>query len=545
VKVQSYLILLILGYSAFGLIVFRLLNTLHRNEAQLLDNVNRSQLVLRDVKSLESNFTHWMLLSDLVLGADESYLCDGAVKLGDKVDSLLEHLHTEVSSICQTNVRALRQFSARQIKRLHESRSLNGPNREPALNELLARMDTDSEQAIDSLEKLDQETRAVLAHNKTARAQSLSRRNFTFRILLLSFLICAVSLWLWVSSIVSHPISMLADQSRIKDNSTRNFQVKSTAPYEVQQLASALSTLVGDLEYQIQEHKKTQADRARLHHKLMDASRRAGQADVASEVLHNVGNVLNSMNVSADVIRNSLKKSLAPKLAIASQQLFEHSDDYRNYLEENERGKHFPEVLGFISGTMVDDRELHVKEIELLLKNISHVRNIIQRQLSSSPGQGVIEMFCLSELIEECISVNRPKANQIAAVVTLQCSGTLNIETDRHKLQQVLINLISNALDAIRERSPKFGEVRVVVDHDDDVEICVTDNGIGIAKENFEKIFQQGFTTKANGHGFGLHSCAMTAQVLGGNLKATSQGLGLGASFKLVIPLRKAELCKV
>ena len=162
-----------------------------------------------------------------------------------------------------------------------------------------------------------------------------------------------------------------------------------------------------------------------------------------------------------------------------------------------------------------------------------------------SCDKGVIETFCLLELIQECVAINDDKADQIDAVITYECLATITLTTDRHKLQQALINLIANALDAV-EGVSRTGRVEVIADRQlEDVAISVTDNGTGIAEENLVKIFSQGFTTKINGHGFGLHSCSLTAQALGGNLEVTSKGRGQGATFHLVIPMRQSELCRI
>ena len=147
-----------------------------------------------------------------------------------------------------------------------------------------------------------------------------------------------------------------------------------------------------------------------------------------------------------------------------------------NYLESDEKGKHFPAALDFITETLVADRKMHLEETERLIKNISHMRNVIQRQLSLSCDNGVIETFCLLELIQDCLAINEDKANRFNAVVNLECPATLNLTTDRHQLQQVLINLISNALDAVGGYTQDAGEVRVVANLEfENVVIAVVD----------------------------------------------------------------------
>ena len=545
-KVRTYLIILILGYSVCGLLVFFLLNTIHQGEARLAKTLGQSKLTLRDIGSLERNVHHWLLLSDLVLGSDESYLCTGALSSGDDVDKILETLMDEISVRHRSHVKTIQEFAERQKIRLIASQSLAHVERQSQLDDLLMQMDTDSESVIVSLEKLESAVSKELEFYQSQLDTKLSRRLLLNGSLLLVFIGSAIVLLFWISAIVSRPISNLAHQSTIKNNQVRNFVVKSTAPKEVQQLAGSLSELVGDLEYQIQEHKKTQVERAKLHRKLMDASRRAGMADVASEVLHNVGNVLNSLNVSATVIRRSLDKSLVTKLSTANRQFSQHKDNYGQYLQTDPKGKHFPAALDFITGALVTERETHLAESHQLLKNIDHVRKVIQQQLSMSRDSGVVETFCLHDLIEQCIEINREKSKRVNATITFECPATLNLVTDRHKLQQVLINLVSNAIDALQHSEQGSGLIHIVATSENEtVQISITDNGIGISPENLEKVFSQGFTTKANGHGYGLHSCAMTAQVLGGTLNVDSQGDGFGACFRLVIPLSQLELCKI
>jgi signal transduction histidine kinase len=72
------------------------------------------------------------------------------------------------------------------------------------------------------------------------------------------------------------------------------------------------------------------------------------------------------------------------------------------------------------------------------------------------------------------------------------------------------------------------------------VRVSVIDNGVGIPAENLTRIFNQGFTTRKDGHGFGLHSGALAARELGGSLHVHSDGAGQGASFTLELPLAGA-----
>jgi two-component system, NtrC family, sensor kinase len=113
--------------------------------------------------------------------------------------------------------------------------------------------------------------------------------------------------------------------------------------------------------------------------------------------------------------------------------------------------------------------------------------------------------------------------------------------TDRYKLLQIVVNFIGNACDAIAANA--LGERQMVVRArmvDSELEIAVEDSGVGIPSEFLTRVWEFGFTTKAHGHGFGLHSSAVAAQQLGGTVGVVSAGSGLGACFTVRIPLKVA-----
>ena len=114
------------------------------------------------------------------------------------------------------------------------------------------------------------------------------------------------------------------------------------------------------------------------------------------------------------------------------------------------------------------------------------------------------------------------------------------VPVDKHKVLQILLNLTANAKHACVDTGLKNRQVTVrVTNGDDRVRIAVSDNGVGISKENIKKIFNYGFTTrKKKGHGFGLHSGALIAKELGGALIAHSEGPGQGSIFTLELPLK-------
>src|SRR5690606_11687221 len=140
------------------------------------------------------------------------------------------------------------------------------------------------------------------------------------------------------------------------------------------------------------------------------------------------------------------------------------------------------------------------------------------------------------EMVENALKINQAGLVRHGVTVQRELDDSLRVQTDSHKVLQILINLVSNAKYAMSstERVDRILTVRTEIETNGDekhVSIIVSDNGEGIAPENLSRIFGYGFTTKRHGHGFGLHSSALAAKEIGGALSVESEGRGKGATF--------------
>jgi PAS domain S-box-containing protein len=305
--------------------------------------------------------------------------------------------------------------------------------------------------------------------------------------------------------------------------------------------AGALLYYEGTVE-DITERKRHEEELATLHRQLLETSRRAGMAEVATGVLHNVGNVLNSVNVSAMLVVDRLSKSRIGHLANVSALLRENAADLGQYLTSDPKGKRLPAFIGTLAERLgVEQTEL-LNELQGLTKNVSHIKEIVSVQQSYAKVSGVLESMPATELIEDALEMNGAAFDRHGVEVIREFSHVPLVRVDRHKVLQILINVISNAKYAVSESPKRDKRITVRVgtagtNGSRRVKIAVTDNGIGIAQENLARIFAHGFTTKKNGHGFGLHSAALAATETGGVLAAHSDGLGHGATFTLELPM--------
>jgi len=293
----------------------------------------------------------------------------------------------------------------------------------------------------------------------------------------------------------------------------------------------------------ITERKRSEAELDAMHTQLLEVSRQAGMAEVATGVLHNVGNVLNSVNVSAMLIVERLTKSRIAHLTNVSVMLRENGADLARFLTTDPKGMRLPAFIHSLAERLgVEQAEL-LREVEGLTKNIAHIKEIVAVQQNYAKVSGVTATMPATELVEDALEMNGAAFDRHRIEVVREFGDVPLVRVDKHKVLQVLINVIRNAKYAVSE-SPRLDKritVRIGINGSRRVKIAVCDNGIGIAPENLARIFAHGFTTKKDGHGFGLHSAALAATEIGGSLTAHSDGPGHGATFTLELPADEAS----
>jgi len=272
--------------------------------------------------------------------------------------------------------------------------------------------------------------------------------------------------------------------------------------------------------------------------RLVDASRQAGRADVAIEVLHSVGNVLNSVNVSAALARDVVARSRTNNLPKVVEVVMQHRDAFSAFVRDDARGQKLPDYLAQLAEVVVRDNRAVTAELESLAKNVDHIRLIVASQQERVRPSDVIEAFDVAGLLDDALRIAHYDEQAIA--VTRRCDELPPASLDRHKLLQILIVLLANARDAVmaRDHSDRRIAIHARRGATGDLEITVEDNGCGFDPGQLEQMFSLGFTTKPTGRGIGLHYSACAALELKGNLTAQSAGVGTGASFLLALPLR-------
>ncbi|WP_411826343.1 ATP-binding protein [Luteolibacter sp. AS25] len=291
----------------------------------------------------------------------------------------------------------------------------------------------------------------------------------------------------------------------------------------------------------ISELKQTMSLLNDTHAELVETSRKAGMAEVASSVLHNVGNVLNSVNVSCCVLVAKIVKFRVESLSKASTMLDSNRQNLGEFMTNDPTGKKFPEFLGKLTARMQEEQQEALAELSALTKNIDHIKDIVNMQQSHATVSGLEEMLPISELIDHSLQINGVSLALSDVNIIRKIDNIPDISVDGHQAIQILVNLISNAKHACEDLQQGRKTITIrAIKNGKNVEISVSDNGIGIEETNLTRIFSHGFTTRPDGHGFGLHSSSLSAKLMGGTLLAESGGPGKGSTFTLVLPIKEA-----
>lgn len=294
----------------------------------------------------------------------------------------------------------------------------------------------------------------------------------------------------------------------------------------------------------ITQRKEAEIALHRSQQKLVETSRQIAMAEMATGILHNLGNALNSITVSTTTALDLLRESKVSNVSRVAQMLNSHADDLGRFLTEDSKGQ---QIAAFLTqlGCHLQGEQLHLNaELAALRKSVEHASGILAIQQNYAKTSDPCEAVSVEGLVEDALQMNANALTRSKVeVVREYAAGLPVVVVPKHKLLQILMNLIRNALQAC-----------VVVDHGERrvtvsirsarkrkwIEIEVRDTGVGMSATTLSHVFDHGFTTRKDGHGFGLHSGRVIAQELGGELSARSDGVGLGAAFLLTFPCQVA-----
>jgi len=267
----------------------------------------------------------------------------------------------------------------------------------------------------------------------------------------------------------------------------------------------------------------------------------AGKAEFATTVLHNIGNVLNSVNVDSAEIRRGVRAMRLDRLKLALEMITEHRDNLAAFFA-SEKGQKLETYLAKVIEAAARESELVAGHTEEIHKKIEIARDIIETQQSYAKGNE-LQKKNLVQLVDEALEIQHESIKKRGILLEKRYGVVRPVAVPSAKMIHLLINLVKNAVESLSQAPRENRTLTVSLREETDaVAISITDNGIGIAPEHLPKMFTHGFTTKKHGHGFGLRYCAKTARELGGEITAVSEGKGKGACFTVTLPLEGSRL---
>jgi signal transduction histidine kinase len=300
---------------------------------------------------------------------------------------------------------------------------------------------------------------------------------------------------------------------------------------------------------QAQERKQFVVEQEQLQSQLDNAIDKIEMADVASTVLHNVGNVLTSVTVAANIVESVVDQSAVALVNRMAELIKAHDEDLGAYLTEDPKGKRIPSSLEKLGTHLIEEQETILKEMKVLVRNIHHMKQIIVSHQTMAKSTEKVEQISLIDVISHALELCFQSGDATWITIDRDYQDVPTVWADQHQLIQILVNLLRNAKQAMRQQGQDHHVLKLSVHYQDEGEASVVmtiqDSGIGIAPEHLSEMFTRGFTTKKNGNGIGLYSSILAIQAMGGSMHVQSDGVGKGATFSLTFPVLKEAVLAV
>ena len=372
--------------------------------------------------------------------------------------------------------------------------------------------------------------RATLPRDTSTQARAASR--LTLLASTASGFVLLGVMWLVLARFVVRPLERVtAHAVRVGETDDLGARLALAPRDEIGQLACEFDDMVARLE----------ASRSQL----LDGARDAGRSEIARTVLHDIGNVLNSVVVSANVASECVARSEVASLRQVTDLLRGNAERLAEFFAADPRGQHVLPFLDELASALESERAHALDELKTLSAAVEHISALVRNQNAlAQRSTEVLELRDPTEVAEQAIAFVADSFFRHGVALERRFAPCERIQLDRHRCIQVLVNLLENAKHATCEAARGRGPVSLAVSPVSDAEgdwICFTvaDDGVGIDADDLARIFSAGYSTRSTGSGIGLHSSANFAREMGGALNAASPGKGHGATFTLRLPARR------
>jgi two-component system NtrC family sensor kinase len=277
---------------------------------------------------------------------------------------------------------------------------------------------------------------------------------------------------------------------------------------------------------------------AESRRQVVDQSFQAGFAELAKGVLHNLGNAMTPLGVRLTTLGQRLRAAPAREVDLALAELATQS-------EASARSADLEEFVRLACRELASCVREAQSDVEVVQRQATIVQTALSELMRSTRNSHVVESVRLQELVVQTLEIVPDACRRRLVVDTdesLHKVGAVHVA--RTVLRLILQNLIINAADAVRDAGRDKGVLRFAAEivrdaQSEQLHLQCKDDGVGIAADNLQRVFEKGFSTKSRetNYGIGLHWCANAIGALGGRIWAASEGPGLGASMHLMLPL--------
>ena len=296
---------------------------------------------------------------------------------------------------------------------------------------------------------------------------------------------------------------------------------------------SEITELNKSLRNEIEQRKKAEESLKKAQALALANAHKVGRAEFADSVLHNVKNILNSVGLSGQKLEQICEHSKLKQLDRTLVLINENRDRLDAFFTQDERGKLVPDYLNGLYQILKGEQATVTDEVRNLVEKLTLMRDLIVKQQTRAKKQLETRTVDIILAIEEALKLQEDPIKRYGVQVLRSYASEIPIKAEKSRVTHVLVNLIKNAVEAMRASERKILTVATYQDTAGRVSAEIRDSGSGITAEEIENLFTHGFTTKPDGHGFGLHYCAKAMKEMAGCIDVLSDGPGRGAAFIL------------
>lgn len=259
---------------------------------------------------------------------------------------------------------------------------------------------------------------------------------------------------------------------------------------------------------------------------------------VANGLIHNLGNLFNSINISTQALVEVVRDSKIPELLKANRLFLKNLDNIGDYVTKDPAGRYLPEFYRTVGDFLKEDLEKLNTELGDIAEKVAFIKEMISTQQDYAKSETVTRKLALNDVVDRALQIELPSMTKRGIRIEKHYQARYFVYGIKSKVLHVFLNLFKNAKEAMTGSDHEDSFLRIEISElpEHKVQVIVTDNGAGIDVANIDKMFSYGFTTKADGHGFGLYTSAEAMRQLGGSISVESDGPGHGARFRLVFP---------